>query len=89
MRIYEDGIFIYVVPGGETFILRGEWHLEGNKLISVINGVSITYEIINYTRNSFKAKLGNIEGLVRWDRIPDSVIDQYLKTPLDILFPMK
>lgn len=79
-RFYEDGTYIGVniQEGLENVIIRGTWKVSGNKFTTTSFGTSVTYEFIDYTKNSFRVKLGNTDGFVRWDRIDDWVIDQYL-----------
>lgn len=79
-RFYEDGTYVGVniEEGYDNVIVRGTWSIEGNKLTNTTMGMTVTYEIIEYSKNSFKVKFGNNGGYIRWERVDDSVIDRYL-----------
>lgn len=79
-RFYEDGTYVGVniEEGYDNVIIRGKWSILGNKLTNTTYGITVTYEIIEYSKDSFRVKLGNTDGYIRWNRIDDSVIDKYL-----------
>ena len=79
-RFYDDGTYVGVniKEGYDNIIVRGTWSISGNKLTNTTFGITVTYEIVEYSKDSFRVKLGNIDGFIKWVRIDDSVIDKYL-----------
>ena len=84
-RFYSDGTYVDVQIGddddGGTYICRGDWRVSGSQLImheteGYLQGVTYRYDIVSQEEDKIVLSMIGVTSYL--ERVPDSVIEEYL-----------
>lgn len=85
VRFYSDGTYVDVQIGddddGGTYICRGDWRVSGSQLVmheteGGLQGVTYRYDIVSQEEDKIVLSMIGVTSYL--ERVPDSVIEEYL-----------